>query len=92
MRVQIHPSWEKQLSSAFSSADFETLVEFVKAEYNAHRCYPPGQLIFEAFNACPFDDIKVVLLGQDPYHGPGQAMVCVFLSLTRCHPPLDQYL
>ena len=88
MRVQIHPSWEKLLSSAFSSADFETLAEFVKAEYNTHRCYPPGPLIFEAFNACPFDAIKVVLLGQDPYHGPGQAHgLCFSVPEGVPHPP-----
>ena len=57
MRVQIHPSWEKRLASAFTTPDFEALAHFIKKEYSAHRCYPPGQLIFEAFNACPFDDI-----------------------------------
>ena len=88
MRVQIHPSWEKRLSSAFSSPDFEALVEFVKTEYSAHRCYPPGPLIFEAFNACPFDAVKVVLLGQDPYHGPGQAHgLCFSVPDGVSHPP-----
>ena len=88
MRVQIHPSWEKRLASAFSSPDFEALVDFVKKEYSAHRCYPPGQLIFEAFNTCPFDDIKVVLLGQDPYHGPGQAHgLCFSVPEGVGHPP-----
>ena len=88
MRVQIHPSWEKRLASAFSSPDFEALVAFVKKEYSAHRCYPPGQLIFEAFNTCPFDDIKVVLLGQDPYHGPGQAHgLCFSVPEGVGHPP-----
>ena len=88
MRVQIHPSWEKQLTSAFSSPDFEALAEFVKAEYSTHRCYPPGALIFEAFNACPFDAIKVVLLGQDPYHGPGQAHgLCFSVPEGVPHPP-----
>ena len=54
----------------------------------AHRCYPPGQLIFQAFNACPFDDIKVVLLGQDPYHGPGQAHgLCFSVPEGVGHPP-----
>ena len=88
MRVQIHPSWEKRLASAFSGPDFEALVDFVKKEYSAHRCYPPGQLIFEAFNTCPFDDIKVVLLGQDPYHGPGQAHgLCFSVPEGVGHPP-----
>lgn len=88
MRVQIHPSWEKRLATAFSSPDFEALADFVKKEYSTHHCYPPGQLIFEAFNACPFDDIKVVLLGQDPYHGPGQAHgLCFSVPDGVGHPP-----
>ena len=88
MRVQIHPSWEKRLASAFSSPDFEALVEFIKEEYSNYRCYPPGKLIFEAFNACPFDDIKVVLLGQDPYHGPRQAHgLCFSVPEGVGHPP-----
>ena len=82
VRVQIHPSWEKQLSSAFSSADFETLAEFVKAVQHS-PLLSSGPLIFEAFNACPFDAIKVVLLGQDPSRSV-KPMACVFLSLTRC--------
>ena len=88
MRVQIHPSWEKRLASAFSSPDFEALVEFIKEEYSNYRCYPPGKLFFEAFNACPFDDIKVVLLGQDPYHGPRQAHgLCFSVPEGVGHPP-----
>ena len=88
MRVQIHSSWEKRLASAFTTPDFEALAHFVKKEYSAHRCYPPGQLIFEAFNACPFEDIKVVLLGQDPYHGPGQAHgLCFSVPEGVKHPP-----
>ena len=73
MRVQIHPSWEKVLQASFASASFEQLTQYVKKEYAENSCYPPGSLIFEAFNACPFDQLKVVIIGQDPYHGPGQA-------------------
>ena len=73
MRVQIHQSWENKLTFAFAQPDFEALVGFVKSEYKHHHCYPPGKMIFEAFNACPFEEVKVVVLGQDPYHGPGQA-------------------
>ena len=88
MRVQIHPSWEKKLASAFSQPDFKALVDFVKHEYRSHRCFPPGNLIFEAFNACPFEAVKVVVLGQDPYHGPGQAHGLSFsVPEGVSHPP-----
>ena len=88
MRVQIHSSWEKQLSSTFSLPYFKALTSFVKEEYQNHRCYPPGPLIFEAFNACPFDRLKVVILGQDPYHGPGQAHGLAFsVGEGVAHPP-----
>ena len=88
MRVQIHPSWEKKLASAFSQPDFKALVDFVKHEYRSHRCFPSGNLIFEAFNACPFEAVKVVVLGQDPYHGPGQAHGLSFsVPEGVAHPP-----
>ena len=73
MRVQIHPSWEKVLQASFESASFKGLTQFVEKEYAENKCYPPSELLFEAFNACPFDQLKVVIIGQDPYHGPGQA-------------------
>ena len=73
MRVEIHPSWEKVLQSLFETASFENLAQFLKKEYAENECYPPGKLIFEAFNACPLEQLKVVIIGQDPYHGPGQA-------------------
>ena len=73
MQVQIHPSWEKVLQSEFDQPYFEALITFIKNEYRNSTCFPPGSLIFNAFNRCPFDKVKVVLLGQDPYHGPGQA-------------------
>lgn len=72
-KVKIEESWEAQLSSEFNKPYFEQLIQFVKAEYAAGTCYPPGGLIFNAFNQTPFDKVKVVILGQDPYHGPGQA-------------------
>ena len=65
MHVQIHSSWEKQLKNVFEDLKFIKLTEFVRKEYRTHKCYPPGNLIFEAFNRCPFDKVKVVILGQD---------------------------
>lgn len=73
MRVEIHPSWEKVLQPLFETTSFENLAQFLKKEYAENVCYPPGRLIFEAFNACPLEQLKVVIIGQDPYHGPGQA-------------------
>ena len=72
-KVTIEESWAAQLSSEFEKPYFEQLIQFVRAEYAAGICYPPGSLIFNAFNQTPFQDVKVVILGQDPYHGPGQA-------------------
>ncbi len=71
--VKIEESWASQLSSEFNKPYFEQLIQFVKAEYASGTCYPPGGLIFNAFNTTPFEKVKVVILGQDPYHGPGQA-------------------
>lgn len=72
-KVNIEESWAAQLSSEFEKPYFEQLIQFVRAEYAAGVCYPPGRFIFNAFNQTPFQDVKVVILGQDPYHGPGQA-------------------
>jgi uracil-DNA glycosylase len=71
--VKIEPSWKHKLEAEFGKAYFEQLTAFVKQEYQQHRIYPPGSKIFSAFNSCPFDQVKVVILGQDPYHGPNQA-------------------
>lgn len=88
MRVQIHPSWKAVLEGDFQTSYFQNLVEFVKSEYSTKICYPPGKLIFEAFNACPLDQLKVVILGQDPYHGPGQAHgLCFSVPEGIPHPP-----
>jgi len=88
MNVRIHSSWEKALSETFASTQFSELTTFVKSDYQQFNCYPPGSMIFEAFDRCPFDQVKVVLLGQDPYHGPGQAHGLAF-SVPKgiAHPP-----
>lgn len=71
--VKIAPSWKSKLSQEFQKPYFEQLIQFVKQEYQAGMVYPPGKEIFRAFDCVDFDDIKVVIIGQDPYHGPGQA-------------------
>lgn len=73
MNVQIEASWKEHLADEFAKPYFERLTSFVRTEYRTITCYPPGPLIFNAFNLCPFDRVKVVIIGQDPYHGPGQA-------------------
>lgn len=73
MNVQIEPSWKQRLAAEFEKPYFLALTDFVREEYRTAACYPPGKLIFNAFNLCPFDKVKVVIIGQDPYHGPGQA-------------------
>lgn len=74
MNVQIEPSWQRQLGAEFEKDYFARLTHLVREEYGRYACYPPGRLIFNAFNLCPFDKVKVVIIGQDPYHEPGQAM------------------
>ncbi len=74
MNVKMEDSWKQRLSPEFEKEYFKSLVEFVKNEYATGKVYPPGKLIFNAFDKCPFDETKVVILGQDPYHGAGQAM------------------
>lgn len=73
MNVKIHPSWKKLLNSEFEKEYFLNLAEYIKNEYSSNTIYPAGPLIFNAFNLTPFEIVKVVILGQDPYHGPGQA-------------------
>lgn len=73
MNVRIEPSWHTQLAAEFDKPYFAALTAFVRSEYTAGTCYPPGKLIFNAFNLCPFDKVKAVIIGQDPYHEPGQA-------------------
>jgi len=73
MEVKIEPSWKVKMQSEFEKPYFKDLTDFVKMEYQEHKSYPPGKFIFNAFQHCPFDSVKVVILGQDPYHGSGQA-------------------
>jgi uracil-DNA glycosylase len=73
MDVKIEPSWKSRLNTEFQKEYFLRLSEFVKNEYSTTTIYPPGGLIFNAFNLCPFEKVKAVIIGQDPYHGPGQA-------------------
>lgn len=73
MEVKIEESWKKVLQKEFDEKYFEDLIDFVKSEYQKSTVYPPAKFIFNAFNLTPFDKVKVVILGQDPYHGPNQA-------------------
>lgn len=73
MEVKIEPGWKEKLRDEFNKQYFVNLSEFVRKEYQTTRIFPPGSLIFNAFNLCPFDSVKAVIIGQDPYHGPGQA-------------------
>lgn len=73
MNVQIEESWKKILAPEFEKDYFIKLTDFVRQEYHTTTVYPPGRLIFNAFNLCPYNKVKVVIIGQDPYHGPGQA-------------------
>lgn len=71
--ISIEPSWKKILEEEFEKDYFIQLTNFVRSEYLSSKVYPPPKLIFNAFELCPFEKVKVVILGQDPYHGPGQA-------------------
>ena len=73
MTVQIEGDWKDHLNAEFQKPYFAQLAAAVRQEYMQTTCYPPGKLIFNAFNLCPFDKVKVVIIGQDPYHEPGQA-------------------
>lgn len=73
MDVKIEPTWKEQLADEFRKPYFAQLAEAVRAEYASVACYPPARLVFNAFDLCPFDKVKVVIIGQDPYHEPGQA-------------------
>lgn len=73
MDVKIEPSWKQVLQTEFDKEYFVGLTDFVRKEYKTKRIFPPAPLIFNAFDRCPFDKVKVVIIGQDPYHGPGQA-------------------
>src|SRR5690554_1601375 len=73
MQVRIEKSWGEQLKEEFDKPYFQRLTEFVRKEYSSTTVYPPAKLIFNAFDSCPFNEVKVVIVGQDPYHAPGQA-------------------
>lgn len=73
MSIKIAPSWKNHLEQEFEKTYFQQLISFVKAEYQTHTIYPPGSEIFRAFDCCDFDKVKVVIIGQDPYHGVKQA-------------------
>lgn len=88
MEVNIHSSWKSHLQAEFSKPYFTDLVNFVKQEYKMHQCFPSGKDIFAAFNRCTFDNLKVVIIGQDPYHGVGQANgLCFSVRDSIAHPP-----
>ncbi len=91
MNVKIEPSWKKVLQEEFDKPYFKKLTDFVKNEYGSKTIYPPAKFIFNAFNFTPFNKLKVVILGQDPYHGPNQAHGLSFSVLppTKTPPSLQ---
>lgn len=88
MNVAIEESWKEKLTDEFEKDYFRKLVNFVKEEYSTRTIYPPGPFIFSAFDSCPFNNVKVVILGQDPYHEPGQAHgLCFSVQDGTPYPP-----
>lgn len=88
MDVRIDDSWKKHLQEEFAKEYFKNLINFVKSEYQSHVVYPPGKKIFNAFDHCSFENCKIVIIGQDPYHGPGQANgLCFSVSDGITKPP-----
>lgn len=88
MLIEINSSWKEKLNEEFDKSYFFNLVEFVKNEFATHRCFPNDNLIFSAFDYCPFDNVKVVIIGQDPYHGFGQANgLCFSVNDGVTFPP-----
>jgi uracil-DNA glycosylase len=88
MTVQIEESWRVRLQTEFDKEYFVRLTDFVRQEYRTNTVYPPGGLIFNAFDSCPFDAVKVVIIGQDPYHGAGQAHgLCFSVNDGVAFPP-----
>ncbi|GEO06891.1 uracil-DNA glycosylase 2 [Adhaeribacter aerolatus] len=87
MSVKIEESWHRVMAPEFQKEYFKKLISFVKDEYANHQVFPPGSLIFNAFDKTPFDQVKVVLIGQDPYHGPGQAHGLAFSVQDGVTPP-----
>ena len=87
MDVRIEESWKNKLKDQFELPYFQQLTSFVKSEYQQYTVYPPGRLIFSAFDHCPFDQVRVVIIGQDPYHGPGQANGLCFSVADEIRKP-----
>jgi uracil-DNA glycosylase len=88
MQTKIHPSWSAVLKDEFEQLYFKKLDQFVKNAYSATTCYPKGEQIFAAFDRCIFESIQVVIIGQDPYHGPGQANgLCFSVNDGIAFPP-----
>ena len=87
MDVQIEDSWKMILKEEFEKPYFQNLVAFLKTEHQKYTIYPPGPLIFNAFKKCSFPKVKVVIIGQDPYHGPGQANGLCFSVSQGIKPP-----
>ena len=88
MKVRLIKSWQTQLADTIAAPYFHRLTQFVRQEYKQYSCYPPGKDLFNAFDLCPFEAVNVVLLGQDPYHGPGQAHgLCFSVPEGFAHPP-----
>ena len=88
MEVRIEPTWKEKLHGEFEKEYFLRLADFIKEEYRLKTIYPPGSLIFNAFNLCPFENVKAVIIGQDPYHGPGQAHgLCFSVRKNLDFPP-----
>lgn len=88
MDIEIHESWIPHLKEELNKPYFKSLVSFVKSEYKYNTCYPPESQIFNAFNCCHFEDVKIVIIGQDPYHDVGQANgLCFSVNENIKHPP-----
>jgi uracil-DNA glycosylase len=88
MNINIHSSWKAQINKEFEKTYFKDLIGFVRQEYASSQCFPPESQIFSAFDLCVFEDVKVVIIGQDPYHGEGQANgLCFSVADDISHPP-----
>lgn len=88
MQVRIEESWRSHLQGEFDKPYFATLTQFVRSEYATRQIFPPGRQIFNAFDLCPFDHVKVVIIGQDPYHDDGQANgLCFSVNPGTPFPP-----
>lgn len=87
MDVRIEEGWKRVLSDEFAKEYFAGLVGFVREAYGREKCYPPAGLIFSAFDRTPYENVKVVILGQDPYHEPGQAQGLAFYVPPQMRPP-----